>query len=44
LLGLVAAKAYALELRDQALTALQTFGTSAAPLRALARFIVERRN
>jgi geranylgeranyl diphosphate synthase, type II len=44
LLGLAAAKAYALELRDQALTALQTFGASAEPLRALARFIVERRN
>ncbi|PWB34343.1 (2E,6E)-farnesyl diphosphate synthase [Pseudomonas sp. SDI] len=44
LLGLEAAKAYALELRDQALTALQGFGEAAEPLRALARYIVERKN
>lgn len=44
LLGMDAAKAYALELRDMALQALQPFGTSAEPLRGLARFIVERRS
>ncbi|MGE8465523.1 (2E,6E)-farnesyl diphosphate synthase [Pseudomonas putida] len=44
LLGLEAAKAYAIELRDQALFALQGFGENAEPLRALARYIVERRN
>ncbi|MFK0088970.1 (2E,6E)-farnesyl diphosphate synthase [Pseudomonas sp. NPDC090755] len=44
LLGLDAAKAYALELRDQALQALQAFGEAAEPLRELARYIVERRN
>nr|WP_312230279.1 farnesyl diphosphate synthase [Pseudomonas sp.] len=44
LLGLAAAKAYALELRDQALHALQPFGEAAEPLRALAHYIVERRN
>ncbi|NQD58739.1 (2E,6E)-farnesyl diphosphate synthase [Pseudomonas sp. CM25] len=44
LLGLEAAKAYAIELRDQALLALQGFGENAEPLRALARYIVERRN
>lgn len=44
LLGLEAAKAYAIELRDQALVAVQEFGASAEPLRALARYIVERRN
>ncbi|MFJ3262414.1 (2E,6E)-farnesyl diphosphate synthase [Pseudomonas sp. NPDC086581] len=44
LLGLDAAKAYALALRDQALAALDGFGDSAEPLRALARYIVERRN
>lgn len=44
LLGLDAAKAYALELRDQALGALQAFGDTAEPLRALARYIVERRH
>ncbi|MDD0975628.1 (2E,6E)-farnesyl diphosphate synthase [Pseudomonas fontis] len=44
LLGLEAAKAYALELRDQALDALQGFDHAAEPLRALARYIVERRN
>jgi len=44
LLGLEAAKAYAIELRDQALAALQGFGEAAEPLRALARYIVERRH
>ena len=44
LLGLDAAKAYALELRDQALEALRPFDAAAEPLRALARYIVERRN
>ena len=44
LLGLEAAKAYALQLRDQALDALRLFDTAAEPLRALARFIVERRS
>ncbi|MDP9522755.1 (2E,6E)-farnesyl diphosphate synthase [Pseudomonas putida] len=44
LLGLEAAKVYAIELRDQALVALQGFGEQAEPLRALARYIVERRN
>ncbi|WP_068829077.1 (2E,6E)-farnesyl diphosphate synthase [Pseudomonas sp. BMS12] len=44
LLGLDAAKTYALELRDQALHALRLFGDSAEPLRELARYIVERRH
>ena len=44
LLGLDAAKAYALELRDQALHALRPFDASAEPLRELARYIVERRS
>jgi geranylgeranyl diphosphate synthase type II len=44
LLGLDEAKAYALELRDQALVALRSFDAAAEPLRALARYIVERRN
>ncbi|BAP41831.1 (2E,6E)-farnesyl diphosphate synthase [Pseudomonas sp. 21LCFQ02] len=44
LLGLDAAKAYALELRDQALEALRPFDAAAEPLRALAQYIVERRN
>ena len=44
LLGMEAAKAYALELRDQALHALRPFGDSAEPLRELARYIVERRS
>ncbi|WP_313505677.1 (2E,6E)-farnesyl diphosphate synthase [Stutzerimonas kunmingensis] len=44
LLGMEAAKAYALELRDQALHALRPFDTAAEPLRELARYIVERRN
>lgn len=42
LLGLNAAKAYALELRDQALHALRPFDQAAEPLRELARYIVER--
>jgi geranylgeranyl diphosphate synthase type II len=44
LLGLDEAKAYALELCEQSLSAIQRFGDSAEPLRALARYIVERRN
>ena len=44
LLGLDAAKRYALELRDQALEALRPFDAAAAPLRELARYIVERRS
>ncbi|HDS1737621.1 (2E,6E)-farnesyl diphosphate synthase [Pseudomonas sp. BP8] len=44
LLGLDAAKAYAVELRDQALEALNGFGANAEALRALARYIVERRH
>ncbi|MCM2460471.1 (2E,6E)-farnesyl diphosphate synthase [Pseudomonas sp. CG7] len=44
LLGLDAAKAYALELRDQALAALRPFDAAAEPLRDLARYIVERRS
>ncbi len=44
LLGMDAAKAYALELHDQALHALRPFDTAAEPLRELARYIVERRN
>jgi geranylgeranyl diphosphate synthase type II len=44
LLGMEAAKAYAHELRDQALHALRPFLSSAEPLRELARYIVERRN
>ncbi len=44
LLGLDAAKVYALELRDQALHAVRLFGDSAEPLRELARYIVERRS
>ncbi|MFF7709822.1 (2E,6E)-farnesyl diphosphate synthase [Pseudomonas sp. NPDC007930] len=44
LLGLAAAKAYAAELRDQALHALRPFDAAAEPLRELARYIVERRN
>ncbi|MFZ6047569.1 (2E,6E)-farnesyl diphosphate synthase [Pseudomonas sp. CR3202] len=44
LLGLDNAKAYALQLRDQALQAVAGFGDAAEPLRALARYIVERRN
>ena len=44
LLGLDAAKAYALELRDTALAAIEPLGEPAEPLRALARYIVERRS
>ncbi|MEK1940143.1 MAG: (2E,6E)-farnesyl diphosphate synthase [Pseudomonas sp.] len=44
LLGLDAAKIYALELRDLALHALRPFGEAAEPLRDLARYIVERRS
>ncbi|TIH07711.1 (2E,6E)-farnesyl diphosphate synthase [Pseudomonas leptonychotis] len=44
LLGLDAAKTYALELRDQALHALRPFDQAAEPLRELARYIVERRS
>ncbi|MDB5979792.1 MAG: ispA-2 [Pseudomonas sp.] len=44
LLGLEAAKAYARSLQDQALSALHPLGAGAEPLRALARYIVERRN
>ena len=44
LLGLDNAKAYALELRDQALRATTNLGDAAEPLRALARYIVERRS
>ncbi|AYC31445.1 (2E,6E)-farnesyl diphosphate synthase [Pseudomonas cavernae] len=44
LLGLDVAKAYALELRDQALHALRPFDERAEPLRELARYIVERRS
>jgi geranylgeranyl diphosphate synthase type II len=44
LLGLDAAKAYSLELRDQALAALAAFDARAEPLRALAHFIVARRS
>jgi geranylgeranyl diphosphate synthase type II len=39
-----AAKAYALSLQDQALSALHPLDAGAEPLRALARYIVERRN
>ncbi len=44
LLGLAAAKAYATELCDQALEAIEPLGAPAQPLRELARFIVERRS
>ena len=44
LLGLDAAKAYAQELCEQALSALHLFGSSAEPLRELARYIVQRRS
>lgn len=44
LLGMEAAKAYALELRDQALHALRRFDAAAEPLRDLARYIVDRRS
>lgn len=42
LLGLEAAKAYALSLRDTALSALSGFDQRAEPLRDLARYIVSR--
>ena len=44
LLGLDAAKAYALELCDTALAAIAPLGERAEPLRALARYIVGRRS
>ena len=44
LMGLAAAKTYALELRDQAINALRLFDAAAEPLRELARYIVERRH
>jgi geranylgeranyl diphosphate synthase, type II len=44
LLGIDRAKGYAHELRDQALHALDAYGESAEPLRALACYIVDRRN
>ena len=44
LLGLDMAKAYALQLRDQALDALRPFDAAAEPLRQLARYIVDRRS
>ena len=44
LMGLAAAKTYALELRDQAINALRPFDAAAEPLRELARYIVERRH
>jgi len=44
LLGLPAAKDYAEQLCQQALEALNTFDKRAEPLRALARYIVARRN
>ncbi len=44
LLGLAAAKRYALELRDQALAALAGFDARADALRELACYIVERRH
>ena len=44
LLGMEQAKAYALELCEQALHALRPLGGSAEPLRELARFIVQRRS
>ena len=44
LLGLEAAKHYAVQLQNQALQALADFDEAAEPLRQLARYIVERRN
>jgi geranylgeranyl diphosphate synthase type II len=44
LLGMDAAKTYALELCEQALHALRPFDSNAEPLRELARYIVQRRN
>lgn len=42
LLGLEAAKAWARQERDAALTALEPLGEAAEPLRALARYIIDR--
>ena len=42
--GLVAARARAVALRDEAVCALERFGPEADPLRALARYIVDRSN
>ncbi len=42
--GLVAARARAVALRDEAVGALDSFGSEADPLRALARYIVDRRS
>ncbi|KAF1072831.1 MAG: Farnesyl diphosphate synthase [Pseudomonas citronellolis] len=44
LLGLPAAKAYAQALCDEALAAVEVFGEAAEPLRALARYIIQRRH
>ncbi|MBB3105231.1 (2E,6E)-farnesyl diphosphate synthase [Azomonas macrocytogenes] len=44
LLGLEQAKLYACELHEQAQQSLSDFGEKAAALRALARYIIERRN
>lgn len=44
LLGMQAAKDYAVSLHDQALAALSGFSESAGPLRQLARYIIERRS
>ena len=42
LLGLAAAKSHAKTLYDAAITALESFGERATPLRELARYIIER--
>jgi len=42
LMGLEAARDYARELKDRALQALEPLGPSAEPLRAIARYIVDR--
>ncbi len=42
LMGLEAAQAYARELRDRALQAVEPLGPAAEPLRAIARYIVDR--
>lgn len=44
LLGLQQAQQYALQLRDQALAALDSFDSKADPLRQLADYIVQRKN
>jgi len=44
LLGLASAKDYAQQLCQEALDALHAFGAQAAPLKALAGYIVDRRN